>query len=74
MIEIAILIAVLFTGAMLAVLVLTRVGARHENRNGTLNLQPPTRTAATARRFTGLYVRGPEAHKHRDGDHPGTGW
>jgi hypothetical protein len=62
MIIVAILVAAITAGGAAFVLALIRVGTGREGRNGTLTGNPPTRAAAAARRFTGLYVRAPEAH------------
>lgn len=71
MIEVAVLVSVPTAVVALAVLLLTRIGGDHESRDGSLSLQPPTRTAATVRRLTGLYVRMPEPltppDRHRSG-------
>lgn len=56
MIIFATLIAVLVACAIVVVLVLMCVGAGREDREGTLAGEAPTRAAAAARRFTGLYA------------------
>ena len=61
MIEATTLFAAVCLGALLGVLVLLRVGSGREDRWATLRQGPPTRTAAAARRMTGLYVRMPQA-------------
>ena len=53
---------------VLAALVLVRVGSGREDRDATLRYGPPSRTAAAARRMTGLYVRMPDpASRGEDG-------
>lgn len=60
MIGYAILGAVAMSVVFVA-LVLVRVGSGREDRDATLRYGPPSRTAAAARRMTGLYVRMPDA-------------
>ncbi len=57
MIDLMILIGVFAGGGIVGFLVLLRIGSAHEDR--WLRPEPPTRTAAAARRFTGLHVRMP---------------
>ena len=59
MTELAILLIVFLVGAAAGFLLLLRVADAQEGRN--LRTEPPTRTAAAARRLTGLYVRAPIA-------------
>ena len=52
-------LAVIVIIALVALLVLVRVGIRRQERTGCLACQPPGLGAALARRMAGLYVREP---------------
>jgi len=74
MIEVAVLVSVPAAAVALVLLLLTRVGGDHERRDGSLSLEPPTRTAATVRRLTGLYVRMPDPLTPPDRQRSGSDW